>query len=71
MVPTAEICPCVDRKKLIREESAVPNKTSRTTSNSSSATSAPDRYQPVIYVYSRQSAVATRQMRSVDKKEAR
>ena len=35
IVPTAEICPCVDKKKLIIEDNAVPNKTRSKISNSS------------------------------------
>ena len=58
-VPTAEICPCVERKKLMMEESAVPNSTSSKTSRQSRNTSATDRYQPTMATYTRQSAMAT------------
>lgn len=70
MLPTAEICPCVDRKKLIIEDSAVPNSTSSAISKNSSSTSAADRYQPTAARYARQIPAAAKQMRNVESSAA-
>ena len=48
IVPTAEICPCVDKKKLIIEDNAVPNKTRSKISRNKKNISASDIYQPTI-----------------------
>ena len=47
-VPTAEICPCVDKKKLIIEDNAVPNKTSSKISRNKKNISASNIFQPTI-----------------------
>ena len=39
IVPTADICPCVERKKFMTEDSAVPNSTRSTMSSMSRSTS--------------------------------
>ena len=65
MVPTAEICPWVDRKKLITDDKAVPNITKITTSSSSSNTSATVIYQPITAIYTRHTAAATKQISKV------
>lgn len=48
IVPTAEICPCVDKKKLIIEDNAVPNKTSSKISRNKKNISASNIFQPTI-----------------------
>ena len=66
IVPTADICPCDDRKKFIIEDNAVPNSTSRITSSTNSAVSAADRYHPAFARYMNPAPVAIRHMSIVE-----
>ncbi len=50
IVPTAEICPCEWRKKLITDESAFPNNTKSVTSNRRNNTSKIVMYQPTVAI---------------------
>ena len=69
--PTAEICPCDERKKLITDENAVPNITIKNTSKHIKSTSATVRYQAVIARYIRHAPSAIKQTMSVETRHAK
>ena len=66
MLPTADICPCVERKKFTTDDRAVPKSTRRITSKNRYKTSVPDIYQPSIATYPRHRTIAQRETINVD-----
>ena len=69
-VPTADICPCVDRKCVIIEESEVPKRTRNTVSNTVIMASYAVRYQPLNAIIVKQTASAVRHIMRVESADA-